>query len=298
MLNIKEVQSKNIITICGTLKELDVAEGNTSDGRAYVRATAKIGVDQDVDGKVIENEIPVKMFSMRLKSDGKTLNQVYDRIVGYKEQFVSAAVVDDISQASQVKILASVEENSYYDEKRKEIRNGYQFTGSFMNKRKPNEDEESTFEVQGVVGKFKDELDRDGNETGRIIVSMVVIGYKGRADVINFIAKDNAKDFIMAHWNEGDTVTATGKVVSSFKTETWLEEQGFGDPIKRTRTTGQRELLITGGSPCGADKEMSYDADSIKLALSERTDRLEEMKNASKNKASTSAPKANSGFDF
>ena len=91
-----------------------------------------------------------------------------------------------------------------------------------MNKRKPNEDEESTFEVQGVVGKFKDELDRDGNETGRIIVSMVVIGFKGRADVINFIAKDNAKDFIMAHWNEGDTVTATGKVVSSFKTETWL----------------------------------------------------------------------------
>lgn len=297
MLNIKETQSKNIVTICGILKELDVVEGNTNDGRAYVRATAKIGVDQEVDGKVIENEIPIKMFSMRLKSDGKTPNQVYDRIVGYKEQFVSAAVVDDISQASQVKILAAVEENSYYDDKRKEIRTGYQFSGSFMNKKKPNEDEECTFEVQGVVGKFKDEVDRNGDETGRLIVSMVVIGFRGRADVINFIAKDRAKDFILNHWNEGDTVTATGKVVSSFKTETWFEEQGFGEPIKRTRTTGQRELLITGGSTGGANEDMSYDADSIKLALSERTDRLEEMKNAEK-KSTASAPKANSGFDF
>lgn len=295
MLNIKEVQCKNVVVIDGVLKELDVVESNTSDGRAYVRATAKIGVDQEIDGKVIENEIPVKMFSMRLKSDGKTQNVVYDRIVGYKEQFTSAAIVDDISQASRVRVLAQVEENSYYDDKKDRIVTGYQFSGSFMNKEKPSDKEECTFEVQGVVGKMKPETDKNGDETGRLIVSMVVIGFRGKANVINFIAKDSGKDFILANWNEGDTVVVTGKVISSYKTETWQEEQGFGEPITRTRTIGQRELLITGGSPGGANEEMSYDMDSVKIALSERQENLDAMK--TKTKAKASAPKVNALMD-
>jgi hypothetical protein len=295
MLNIKEVQCKNVVVIDGVLKELDVVESNTSDGRAYVHATAKIGVDQEIDGKVIENEIPVKMFSMRLKSDGKTQNVVYDRIVGYKEQFTSAAIVDDISQASRVRVLAQVEENSYYDDKKDRIVTGYQFRGSFMNKEKASDKEECTFEVQGVVGKMKPETDKSGEETGRLIISMVVIGFRGKANVINFIAKDSGKDFILANWNEGDTVVVTGKIISSYKTETWQEEQGFGEPITRTRTVGQRELLITGGSPGGANEEMSYDMDSIKIALSERQENLDAMK--TKTKAKASAPKVNSLMD-
>lgn len=295
MLNIKETQCKNVVSICGVLKELEIVEGNTSDGRAYIRGAAKIGVDQEVDGKVIENEIPVKMFSMRLKSDGKTPNVVYDRIKKYGEDFTSAAIVEDISQASQVKILAQVEENSYYDDKRDKIITGYQFNGSFMNKKKPSDEEECKFETQGVVGKLTSEIDKNGDETGRLIVSMVVIGFRGKANRIDYIAKDSAKDFILANWNEGDTVVVTGKIISSFKTETWEEEQGFGEPIKRTRTVGQRELLITGGSPGGANEELSYDMDSIKLALDERKAALEEMK--TKTKAKTSAPKTNTLMD-
>lgn len=294
MLNINEVQCKNVVVIDGVLKELDVVEANTSDGRAYVRATAKIGVDQEIDGKVIENEIPIKMFSMRLKSDGKQ-NVVYDRIVGYKEQFISAEVADDISQASRVRIIAQLEENSYYDERKDKIVTGYQFTGSFMNKEKPSDKEECTFETQGIVGKMKPEIDKNGDETGRLIVSMVVIGFRGKANVINYIAKDSAKDYILANWNEGDTVVVTGKIIASYKTETWQEEQGFGEPITRTRTVGQRELLITGGSPGGANEEMSYDADSVKLALSKRQEDLDAMKTKTKVKAS--APKVNSLMD-
>jgi hypothetical protein len=45
MLNIKERESKNECYISGILNELDIVEGTTSDGRDYVRGTAKIRVD-------------------------------------------------------------------------------------------------------------------------------------------------------------------------------------------------------------------------------------------------------------
>jgi hypothetical protein len=45
MLNIKQSESVNECVICGTLNELDIVEDKTSDGRAYIRGTAKIRVD-------------------------------------------------------------------------------------------------------------------------------------------------------------------------------------------------------------------------------------------------------------
>jgi hypothetical protein len=56
-------------------------------------------------------------------------------------------------------------------------------------------------------------------------------------------------------------------------------------------------LLITGGSQGGADESASYDADSIKLALSKRQERLEEMKTKGANKNKPASVK-NSAFDF
>lgn len=297
MIDINIESNPNNVTIVGILNELDVVEGTTSDGRGYVRATAKIRADQEINGEVIENEIPVKMFSMRNKKDGSP-NQVYDRIVGYKEAFISAGAAEDISQASQVSITAKVEENSYYDVKSKEIRTGYQFTGSFLNNKKKDDDEGAIFEIQGVVGKMKEEYDRDGNETGRLIISFIVIGYGGKANVIELVAEGSKKEFISSHWEEGDTVIATGKVVSSYKTIVTYEEQGFGDPIKRTKTIGRRELLISGGSPSGASEEFSYSSDQIKLALQKRNSDLEEMKEKTQNKATAKAKTSGSFLDF
>ena len=97
MLNIKTVQSTNQCVIEGILNELNIEEKTGSDGTQYVMGTAKIRVDTVVDGEPVENIIPVFMYSKRLKNNGE-LNKVYDMIVGYKNSFTSAAVVEDISK--------------------------------------------------------------------------------------------------------------------------------------------------------------------------------------------------------
>ena len=81
----------------------------------------------------------------------------------------------------------------------------------------------------------------------------------------------------------------------SYTVKTWTEEQGFGEPIKRTRTESKRELTITGGSPCGLEEELSYDMDTIKLALDERQGRIDAL-SVKKPTNTTSDKSFNVGF--
>lgn len=281
-------QSDNEVYISGILNELEIVEGKTNDGRDYVRGTASVRVDQEINGKVCENIIPVKMFAMRKKKDN-TDNVAYDRIVGYKESLTSVAAAEDESMASQITISKGrLEENAYFDTKINQIRSGYQISANFLNKKKQGDIEKATFTLSGVVGQMRPEIDKNGDETGRTIVKFVIIQWGEKADMVELIAAGSAKDFIEQNWNQGDTVRVTGRINMSYRVDTIKEEQGFGEPIERTRTISVRELLITGGSPSGLEEAASYDADSIKKALAQRAAAHKELEE----KGSKPAPKS------
>ena len=294
MLDIKKVQSTNTVTIVGVLKELDIEEKNTADGRGYVQGKAVIKVDQEIGGKMVENEIPVRMFSMRLKKD-QTKNAVYDGIVKMANDFTSLAAADDPSLASKVTITSGqIQESNWLDKQTGAPKSGFQISSNFMRKANPDDDQSATFELSGVIGNISEEIDRDGEETGRLLIKFITIGYLGRAEVITLVAENPvAVNHIRSHWEKGDTVSLTGIINMTYKVVHWTEEQGFGEPIKRSRTESRRELIITGGSPCGLDEELSYDSDSIKLALDERTARIASL---SEKKTTQTAPSKTTDF--
>lgn len=296
MLNIKQVQSKNECYISGILNELEIVEGKTADQREYVRGTAKIRVDQEINGKVQENIIPVQMFSMKLKSDGNP-NQVYSRILSYKDTLISAAVAENIQQASKVTLSGkscNIDENMWLDQKTGQVKTGFSVSCNFLNAKRDTDKEKATFELSGVILGTKPELDKDSEETGRLIVTFGVVGYNGRVDVIDLIANDTARAHIEANWEKGDTVSVMGIIDVTQKTVTWTEEQGFGEPIERTRTESRRELIITAGSAGGLEESLSYDADDIKAALAERKNRMEKIKEKASNKPASK----NENFGF
>lgn len=275
MLDIKKVQSTNTVTITGVLSELEIEEKTTADGRDYVQGRATVKVDQEISGKMVENEIPVRMFSMRKKKDG-TDNSVYKGIVKMAEDFTSLAAAENPSLASKVSITSGqIQESNWLDKQTGAPRSGFQISSNFMRKANTDDEQTATFELSGVIGNISEEIDKDGEETGRLLVKFIVIGYLGRADVVTLIAENPvAVNHIRSNWEKGDTVSLTGMINMTYKVVHWEEEQGFGAPVKRSRTESRRELIITGGSPCGLDEELSYDSDSIKLALEDRTSRI------------------------
>lgn len=286
--------SDNIVTITGVLNELEIIEGTSTSGKDYVRGTATVRVDQEIEGKVQENLIPVKLFSMKYKSDGSD-NQVYKKILGYRDQFTSIAAAEDEKDASRVTITgAKVEENAWYDPKASVVRSTYQISTNFINKAKDDDAEKATFELSGIVGKMYPEV-RNDEETGRVIVDFVVITWGPKANKIQLVASGSAADFISSHWQVNDTVKVTGRVNMTHKTETWKEEQGFGEPIIRSRTISKKELVITGGSPTGLGEDQAYDIDSIMQLVAKRKAEQEEL--ANKPSTTTSSNK-NKSVDY
>ena len=294
MLNIKQVESKNECYISGVLNELEIIEGTTSDGRGYVRGTAKVRVDQELGGKVYENIIPVTMFSMKLKKDGNP-NQVAARILSYKDSLVSLAAAENPSQASRVTLSGkscNIVENMWYDQKTGQVKSGFQIACNFLNQKRDSDKEKASFELSGIILGTKPELDKNEEETGRLIINFGLVGYDGRIDVIDLIANDTARAHIESNWEKGDTVNVVGVINVTQKTVTWTEEQGFGEPIERTRTESRRELIITGGSAGGLEESLSYDADDVKASLAERKNRTEKTKEKATTSKSSAAPKS------
>lgn len=285
MLDIFKTESENEVYVSGILNELEITEGETKDGRGWIRGRASIRVDQDIKGVMSENIIPVDMFSMKKKSDGSD-NMVYERILGYRDRFTSLAAAEDESEASRITISnGRLEENAWVDKTSGEIRSTFRISGNFLNKAKDGDKEKATYAVKGVIGGMRPELDRNGDETGRLIVKFIVIGWAGKVNLVDMYADGSARQFIETNWNQGDTVTVTGRINMTYKVETWLEEQGFGEPIERTRTVSKRELVITGGSPSGLDEDESFDADSVSTGLAKRKEEQEAMKIATKKSA-------------
>lgn len=296
MLDINKVESTNMITIVGTLNELEIEKKTTADGRDYIQGKASVRVEQEIGGEPKQCIVPVRMFSMKLKKDGNP-NAVYAGIERMENDFTSLAAAEEPSQASRVIISgAKIQENMWLDKSTKQPRFGFQISSNFMKKARPEEkDDSAKFELSGVIGRIMRETDRDGEETGRLLVSLIVIGYNGKADKIDLIAQNPvAVNHIENKWNEGDTVSLAGIVNMTYTTRTWTEEQGFGEPIVRHKTESKRELLITSGSPSGLDEELSYDADQIKLALDDRKKRIAKL--SENNKPAPAAKSTSFGF--
>lgn len=295
MLNIKETQSTNKIDIVGILKELELEEKTTTDGQEIVVGKATIKVDQEISGQLAECEIPVEMYATKLTKEGKE-SKLYPIVLGYKKLTSLAACPEDQPQmASKVTVTgATLFENVWFDTKSNQARSSYKIRSNFLNPYNGSmEDFKPTakFELSGVILETAPELNKEGTETGRLKVTMAVVNYGGKVDIIPLIAESpSAVNFISANWNQGDTVKVAGRVKISHRVDRWEEAQGFGDPIIREKTVSCREFIITSGSEAGMDEDHSYDADDIKAGLQERKTRIEQSKTKAP-KGRTQTPK-------
>ena len=183
MLNIANTQSTNNVIIVGTLNELNIEEKVSGEGKEYISGVASIRVDQEVGGKKVENVIPVRMFSMKYKKDGSS-NAIYESISKMKDNFISLSAAETPAQASKVLISGGqLQENMWLDKSTNQPKTSFQFSTNFMKAAKSEDEERATFELSGVIGDIKDEMKND-EETGRLLIKFIVVGYQGKVDVI------------------------------------------------------------------------------------------------------------------
>ena len=115
MFNIKD---NNKVKIEGILSEIDMKytsymkDGVSQDA---ISGTIKVRVNQVIDGKEVELEVPVSVFSNKYTKEGK-VNGAYESLERVMNEYVSIAKVG-IEAADRVRINgAQIRMNEYYNQ--------------------------------------------------------------------------------------------------------------------------------------------------------------------------------------
>ena len=280
------IQAGNKINLAGILMDVTPGEGKLADGRPYKRATVTIRVTQAYGGKTETSDIQVGMFATEFTSTGKQ-NPAWKSLLDL--QMMKTAQNVGVDNASHVRLTgATLQENNFVSRQGNLI-NGWQIRGSFINEAKVSDT--ASFATDIFIMDMQDEVDRDGETTGRLKIKGGIVQYGGKLDVVEFIVENpDAVEYISRNWEVNGTVTVRGRI-RVLTQEEEVQSSGWGEDIPDTTTRFIRELIITKGDDECKEEEFAYDPVEIKKAFNERKAAIEQMQI----NARASAPKQGAG---
>lgn len=303
-------QADNKVEIEGILSEVKLEKtsySNKATGQSTdcIRGSIIVRVEQEINKVMTTLEIPVHYFVNKYTKTGAE-NKNYASLNTFMSDAVSIAACGDIEKADRVRLTsANIVMNEYYDTRRNQIVSYPQIKGSFITRiSKADCKPKATFVVEFAVGKMTEETNKDGETTGREIITAILPQYGETVDVVPFIcASPNVINVIMSNWHEGDSVRASGKLNFTYKVEEYEEEVDFGEPNIKQRTVNISELIITGGNQNPLEDTVAFDAAELQKAMAKRKATHEEKKNkalsntsATKSAATTTSSDLLSGF--
>lgn len=269
------IQAKNEVNIVGTLMDVVTGAGKTSDGRNYERATATIQVTQTYGGKTETSEIPVEFFATEFTSKGAP-NPALRNIQELK--LMNSAQNVGFNAASRVRLNGtSLVENAYVGRNGQLVDN-WRIRGSFINKANQQADV-AVFVTDIFILSINEEVDAEGETTGRLLIKGGIVQYNGRLDVVDFIAEGpDQVQYISRNWEPNTTVTIRGRIrMTSQEKEEEVHSGGWGEDIPEMTTRLVRELIIITGDDEAKEDDLAYDPTEIKKAAIARKARIEQM---------------------
>lgn len=227
------------------------------------------------------------------KTNSGADNRTYAGIKTVMEEYKT---ISEVGEEAADKITVSGELNLYRNSNSGQEMVTYK--GSFFNRLKNPEEYEpcANFEVEVFISSINPEMDKDGNETGRVIVSGWLPTYSG-IEPIKLVAESEVGQQIDSMFQPGQTVEFYGSVVNNRIEKVTEIPVAIGKPRKKIETSFKNELVIEGASEAyeeGVTPEKPYEMEVIKAAIQERENKIAEEKakaqagNAAANKAKPS----------
>lgn len=266
------IQAGNKLNLAGTLMDVTPGEGKLADGRPYKRATVTIRVTQAYGGKTETSDIQVGMFATEFTSTGKQ-NPAWKSLLDLME--MKTAQKCGIENASHVRLTgATLQENNFVS-RTGQLINGWQIRGSFINEAKISD--VASFVTDIFIMDMSDEVDREGDTTGRLKIKGGIVQYGGKLDVVDFIVEQpDTVEYISRNWEVNGTVTVKGRI-RVLSQEEEVQSSGWGEDVPETTTRFVRELIITTGDDECKEEDFAYDPVEIKKAFNERKAAIEQL---------------------
>jgi hypothetical protein len=278
----------NEVFIEGVLKEKNLeiipAEMKNSSG-STVKTDAIRG--ELVIASTEDSEHKVKVYAYKLTKDGKD-NSVFKGLKTVMDEYVSIAEALKSSQTADAADKVRVTKgrlglNDYYLPNG-ELRSYPQINTNFVNRVKEGTyNPKAEFSLEVYFDSITPEI-KDSEETGRLLVKVIVPMYGGEVIPLTLVATDeDTINYIQTNYEAKKTGKIWGEFFNSVKI-TKTVEQGFGKAKEKITTNTINELILVGGEETQYedDDEKSYSTELIKKAMAERDIKLDELLKKSK----------------
>ena len=280
------LESINKVTLTGLVVDIIVRTATNKNGQEYIAGRVILETAPD-------NLIPVEFYQNKMTKNN-TPNSVYKGLVTMIEEFKTIAR-DGRDAADLVSIdSAQLGENSFYSQTGALIRE-FKVSSPFYN-RKANAELQNQYIVSGVVLNLVDEIKLDV-PTGKLLIDLLLIGYKNRGDVIKLVVEDEkGVSYMKNSLSMGDEAKFAGQIIIAETRNEKIEEAAFGDPIIQYDVRTEKKLIVTSATPA---KASAIPSDELETILADREGRLAkakadtEKKNNDTSKVSNAASKRN-----
>lgn len=277
-------QADATIEVVGIISEMDLEKVNENDNE-IIRGRIKVKTSET-------NTAPIDVYVNKYTKDKKE-NKIY---AGWETRMDTYKSIADVGEeeATVVRInRGQLRPMLYINKESLQEMKSVRYSANFVNELK-GEDKETAeykaeFHVTGYIQNLIPEFDKDGEETGRLILNIQVPTYNSIEPLTIFVPGELA-DTVSGMWEMGQTVDIDGDIVNRSIVTEKVVKRAIGKDLVTKEYDYKNELVLTGGSE-PYEEELAYSDEAIRKALADKQIQLDQNKTeyaAEKNK--TKAP--------
>lgn len=315
-------QTTNKSKFIGVLSEkaLTVESGKMKDDKgkefdcAVIKGTISI--------ETANGTFPLRVYSKSKKKD-RTDNKMYAGLVTIMHDYVSKFEISNktisfkengrdvkipivanekdadtdsefviANTADTIECVVKVDINDYVSKNSGKVVSGVQLGMNKANRVAADTESTTDLMLEGYIGKIAPETDKDGEETGRLIVTLVTIGYGGVAKPFTIIVPEDLADDFVDMYEEGQTAMLYCAVMMRHVGGSSNTTAAFGKRAKVSSGFDVQEIVLIGGDEPYEDDENEegnskcISAKDIKALMKERKLMLEQKEKDAQEEAS------------
>jgi hypothetical protein len=264
--------NKNEVTVVGTLVDNGLEIKESQGGQTYI--TGNIAVKSVINGG--EQIFEFRLFSFQYKKGTTEINGLFKTYANL-----------DTKIGSRVKVIGSIEENRFFQERTGQIVSFNLNAGRFIYDVTDKTPDSATFEFAGYIDK---PVHEKTNKDGQVLYHELTLGqanYSGTKPImVKFqVPVDNkrAVAYMERNYEKGSTVTINGNLSVEIEKITKEEEVAFGDPlVKEYINTFKAYQVVSGSEPIFGKNE--YTNAVIRNFANVYEDEAVEIQNKAKDK--------------
>lgn len=257
------------VEVRGVLSEKDLEEKIDADGKHSIRGNLVVQTDDT-------NFVTLNVWVNELTQRGDT-NRAYAAMQTVMNEYHSIAEVGEAEATKVYCKRGTVEPNSYVGKEDLMVHTGVRYRANFLTRVKEDDFEpKAEIRVDGYINSIAEEVNRDGDMTGRLKVGLYVPTYRG-VEPMEIIVPEDRRDEFENAFSTTQTIEVYADIVNRTVVDKKEIKLTVGGTRYKTETKSVRELVFNGGDG-PFDDEKAYAPEAIAQALVERDLRLQKDK--------------------